>query len=42
LQTQLTWYDHDDHSILRRFTAGVSMHSHTGRSRLSEIEGSTR
>jgi hypothetical protein len=34
LQTQLTWYDHD-HSILRRFTAGVSIHSHTSRSRES-------
>jgi len=34
VQTQLTWYDHD-HSILRRFTAGVSIHSHTSRSRES-------
>ena len=34
LQTQVTWYDHD-HSILRRFTAGVSIHSHTSRSRES-------
>lgn len=34
MQTQLTWYDHD-HSILRRFTAGVSIHSHTSRSRES-------
>jgi len=31
VQTQLTWYDHD-HSILRHFTAGVSIHSHTSRS----------
>jgi hypothetical protein len=36
LQTQLTWYDHD-HSILRHFTAGVSIHGHTNRSRESLV-----